>query len=95
VGLLGRPRRARALERYGRLFALAFAAYGVACDDPPPDAAAGRLLTLPGDSGGAKLELADASAVAPVQPDGGATPAPVVEDGGADLSNTDDGPDEP
>ncbi len=64
VGVLirrrGSPRASRS-RALALVFATAFTTLAVACADPPPDAAAGRLQTLPGDAGGAELIAADAS----------------------------------
>jgi hypothetical protein len=55
----------RTLRRWGTcLLAIAVATAArleVACDDPPPDLEAGRLLTLPGDAAGAALVVSDAN----------------------------------
>jgi|HubBroStandDraft_2_1064218.scaffolds.fasta_scaffold432783_2 hypothetical protein len=52
----------------------------VACDDPPVDIQAGRLLTLPGDAAGAALVVSDASLPPAPSPDAGSSAGEIDED---------------
>ncbi len=61
---------------------------GGACDDPPPDLQAGRLLTLPGDAAGAALIVGDAS-TAPPSPDAGSPPDLTSDDDASSTSEAD------
>ncbi len=68
---------ARPTLRVAALLALV-AVPGVACSDPNGYPGGGRLLTLPGDSGGAALIQAQADASVSA-PDAGATAAPSTD----------------